>query len=200
MHVGILYNRGMQSKQSKFIFMSLIGILIVIGLGVFMNKASNKPSKYDGFAQALKTEGAQFYGAFWCPHCQAQKAEFGTSKKYLPYYECSNADRSPTPICIDKKVESFPTWMFKDGVTLTSKSTPIICAVKPGVKDEPSICSAVSSEYARVWVFPEYKFSVKSVVDPIKVGDIWKFPVDAQTTGEVPLEFLASQIHYTLPQ
>jgi thiol-disulfide isomerase/thioredoxin len=31
------------------------------------------PGKYDEFAKCLTDNGAKFYGAFWCPHCQAQK-------------------------------------------------------------------------------------------------------------------------------
>ncbi len=102
--------------KSKFIFFVGLVILLVIGLGVFMNKQSNKPSKLDGFAQCLKTNGAEYYGAFWCPSCQAQNKLFGSSKKYLPYIECSTANgKGQTQICKDKKIEGYPLWMFADG-------------------------------------------------------------------------------------
>ena len=56
----------------------LIGIVVaVIIIMVLVSKVSNKPSKYDDFAKTLESKGAVFYGAFWCPHCQAQKALFG---------------------------------------------------------------------------------------------------------------------------
>ena len=40
-------------------------------------------------ARKLKDAGAKMYGAFWCSHCQEQKAEFGAqAQKDLPYVEC----------------------------------------------------------------------------------------------------------------
>ncbi|MFA6393186.1 MAG: hypothetical protein WCW54_03820 [Candidatus Paceibacterota bacterium] len=108
-------------KTKFFIIFIVILVLLIGGFGVYMNKASSGPSKLDGFAQCLKTSGAEFYGAFWCPHCQDQKKEFGSASQYLPYIECSNPDNSQTQICIDKKIESYPTWIFKDGSILAGK-------------------------------------------------------------------------------
>lgn len=69
------------------------------------------------FAQCLKNEGAIFYGAFWCPHCKAQKALFGDAESALPYVECSMPDgNSQTEICKTMKIESYPTWEFKNGI------------------------------------------------------------------------------------
>ena len=189
----------MQSKQIKFILLIVGIIIIVAGIGFVTNKAKG-PNKLDDFAKALTTEGAQFYGAFWCPHCQAEKALFGTAKQYLPYVECSNPDQTPTQACLDKKVESYPTWMFKDGITLTSPSEPTICQPKPGVAGEESICAQVASKYYKTWIFPGYQFSIKSPTDPVKKDNEYKFEAGAQTQGEVPLEFLAQMIGFTLPQ
>lgn len=108
-------------KIKIFIIFTVIVILLVGGLGIFMSKLSSKPSNLDGFAQCIKASGAEFYGAFWCPHCQEQKAEFGSSKKYLPYTECSNTDNTQNQICKDKKIESYPTWIFGDGSIQTGK-------------------------------------------------------------------------------
>jgi len=107
--------------KTKFIIFIVLLVLIVGGFGLYMNRSSIGPSKLDGFAQCLKTSDAEFYGAFWCPHCQAQKALFGSSKQYLPYVECSNSDNSQTKVCIDKKIESYPTWIFKDGSQITGE-------------------------------------------------------------------------------
>ena len=185
------------------IIIIIVIIIIVAGLGVITNKAQG-PGKYDAFAKALTSGGAEFYGAFWCPHCQTQKAEFGTSKKYLPYIECSNSDQSVTQVCRDKKIESYPTWIFKNGITLNSPSTPTICQIaEPGLDKtkEPSICNdGAASQYYKTWIFPGYRFSVKSPADPVQKDTVWIFPSGAETTGEVPLEFLAQQIGFTLPQ
>ena len=173
-------------------------IIVVIGLGLLMNRLSN-PSKFDDFAKSLKSSGAEFYGAFWCPHCQTQKAEFGSAKQYLPYIECSNPDNTQTQICTDAKIESYPTWKFKSGITLASDGAPIVCQAKPGIKGESEICQSIASQYSKTWIFPDYKFSIKSPTDPVKTGNVWKFPSEAEATGEIPLSFLAQQIGYTLP-
>lgn len=106
------------TQTKKFIVIVLLVIVLVIVLGVFANKPK-EVGKYGPFAQCLKDSGAEFYGAFWCPHCQDQKAAFGGAKSLLPYFECSNPDRSQTQICIDKKIEGYPTWIFKDGSRLS---------------------------------------------------------------------------------
>ncbi len=105
------------NQKIKIFVAAIIGaLIIVIGLGMTVNKPGS--TKLDGFAQCITDSGAKFYGAFWCPHCQAQKALFGASAKLLPYIECSNADRSQKQACIDAKVESYPTWEMKDGTRL----------------------------------------------------------------------------------
>ncbi len=103
-------------------------ILVVLFLGllgtVFLRggTAPAGPGLLDSFATCLKAKGATFYGAFWCPHCQAQKKLFGSSVKLLPYVECSTADGSgQTQVCIDKKIASYPTWEFADMSRLTGE-------------------------------------------------------------------------------
>jgi thiol-disulfide isomerase/thioredoxin len=118
-------------KTKFFIIFVVIVVLLIGGLGVFLNKDSIVPSKkLDQFAQCLKSSGAEFYGAFWCPHCQSQKKLFGSSKQYLPYIECSNPDNSQTQICKDKKIEGYPTWIFKDGTQSTGELSLQILADK----------------------------------------------------------------------
>lgn len=179
----------------------LIGIVLaVVLLLVFIPKGNNTPSKYDQFAQALKSNGAVFYGAFWCPHCQAQKAEFGSSVKYLPYVECSNPDRSQIQVCIDKKIEGYPSWTFKDGINLISDKQPLVCDIKTPTSVETDACKNRSSQNGKTWYFPDYSFSIESPTDPIKDGTTWKFPSEAMASGEIPISFLAEQINFTLPQ
>lgn len=96
--------------------------LIVIGIVVLMKLivgAADISSKYDGFVQCLASKNVKMYGAFWCPHCQEQEADLQTSRQNLEkagvYVECSNPDRSSTQVCLDNKIESYPTWVFPDG-------------------------------------------------------------------------------------
>jgi len=187
--------------STKNKIMLLIGIVLAVIIIIVLVPKGGQSGQYDQFAQTLKSDGANFYGAFWCPHCQAEKKLFGSSAEYLPYVECSKPDGSTqTQICIDKKIEGYPSWTFKDGITLTSDKTPTICEKSPGVKGEPSVCGNVSSKYNRVWVFPDYAFSIKSPADPVKQGTTWKFPPEAMVSGEIPLSFLAQQINFVLPQ
>ena len=99
-----------------------IVILVLVALVSWWVYAISTPGNYDEFAQCLKDKGAIFYGAFWCPHCKAQKAMFGKSVSKLPYVECSNPDgQSQTQICIDKGITSYPTWVFADGSRLSGE-------------------------------------------------------------------------------
>lgn len=110
-------------KKGTLIFWLVVLALIISGIGT--NLVLNRgPGNLDGFAQCLKDKGAVFYGAFWCPHCQATKRMFGKSAALLPYVECSAPDgQSQTQICKDKKITGYPTWIFSDGNILTGERT-----------------------------------------------------------------------------
>ena len=104
-------------KKYLYIF---IGFLFLAGV-VWLIITPGKPGKYDKFAQCLKDEGVVFYGAFWCSHCQAQKARFGKSAKYLPYIECSNPDgQTQNKFCNDANITTYPTWQFRTATTATT--------------------------------------------------------------------------------
>jgi thiol-disulfide isomerase/thioredoxin len=115
------------------IFILVIGLLIlgtIAAVLVQSNSTPPGPGKYDVFAQCLKDKGAVFYGAFWCPHCQAQKKLFGSSAKFLPYVECSTADGAgQLQVCKDKNIQSYPTWILADG-TLVPDDSPDGAGVK----------------------------------------------------------------------
>lgn len=104
----------MKKKLLKNIVLGLVSLLLIGGVA-FEVKIMMKPGPYDQFAQCLSNKGTKFYGAFWCPHCQRQKALFGKSVSLLPYVECSTPDtKGLLPICQEKKIEGFPTWIFAD--------------------------------------------------------------------------------------
>ena len=101
-------------KKNTVIWLLLSG-LIIAGL-VWLVLIPAKPGKLDAFATCIKDSGATFFGAFWCPHCQNQKAMFGSSAKLLPYKECSTPDgKGQLPVCTDAGVTGYPTWEFADG-------------------------------------------------------------------------------------
>ncbi len=95
--------------------MWVVTLAIIVVAVVFISVEDKKPAKYDEFAQCIFDSGAKFYGAFWCPHCQSQKAMFGKAAKNLPYTECSTPDgKSQLPICKDAGVTGYPLWVFAD--------------------------------------------------------------------------------------
>jgi thiol-disulfide isomerase/thioredoxin len=133
-------------KDTKIILIGgLIVAIVIVGL-VFLGRGSAGPGQLDGFATCLKDKGAVFYGAFWCPHCQATKALFGKSAKLLPYVECSTPDGSgQTQICIDKKITSYPTWIFADGSQLDGEVTLQALSEKTNCPINSSVANAVAT-------------------------------------------------------
>jgi hypothetical protein len=61
-------------------------------------------------AEYLRSKGAKFYGAWWCPHCQEQKDLFGPEATLrLPYIECDKDDVGRQR-CQSAGLRAFPSW------------------------------------------------------------------------------------------
>lgn len=137
-------------KKGVLVFWLILLVLIVVGVGAaFFTKAA--PGKYDQLAMCIKQQGVKFYGAFWCPHCQATEAEFGNSAKLLPYVECSTPDgKDQTQACKDEGVTSYPTWVRPDGARLTGEHTIAEWAAFSGctVDGQPTTPSNVAGTVA----------------------------------------------------
>jgi thiol-disulfide isomerase/thioredoxin len=117
----------MNDNKNIKIFVWIIGILILGTIATVLIQSRNStppgPGKYDAFATCLKDKGVLFYGAFWCPHCQEQEKLLEASRQTLAseglYVECSTPDAAgQTQVCINKKIQSYPTWIFADGSQL----------------------------------------------------------------------------------
>ncbi|MBI4087414.1 MAG: hypothetical protein HY434_01120 [Candidatus Liptonbacteria bacterium] len=108
-------------KNKKY-FISIIGpVALGIGLLTYSGFQSG-PTNLGPFASCLKDKGVLFYGAFWCPHCQKQKAMFGNAADQLPYIECSTPDgQNQIQECIDKNIRNYPTWAFPGGSRLSGE-------------------------------------------------------------------------------
>ena len=79
---------------------------------------------YSAFAKCLTDNNIKMYGAFWCPHCQAQEDMFGDSWKDINYIECSLPDISgQTKICEDAGIKAYPTWEFGNGKRIEGELT-----------------------------------------------------------------------------
>ena len=70
------------------------------------SKESIKLAKY------LKNYGVVKYSAYWCPNCLNQGELFGKEAYMeLNVVECAkDGKNSQTQLCIDKKIEGFPSW------------------------------------------------------------------------------------------
>src|SRR3989344_3268103 len=129
------------------IFLTVVGVLVVgvVVTAVMRGGGTDTVTsgKYDVFAQCLKDSGTIFYGAFWCPHCQAQKKLFGSSQKLLPYVECSTLDgKAMTEECRAKGIEGYPTWEFPDGSRLSGEVALSVLAEKSACPLRPSFSEA----------------------------------------------------------
>lgn len=111
-------------NKKLIIIIIAAGIVLLAGILWFAWQAdAAKLEKLNGFAQCIADSGAKFYGAFWCTHCQNQKAMFNTTFSSaagkLPYIECSTPDgNSQLQVCKDAAVRGYPTWKFTDGTVL----------------------------------------------------------------------------------
>ena len=109
----------------------IIAVIVAIGaLTFYFVRQSQKPGQYDALAQCIEKSGTKFYGAWWCPHCQAQKAFFGKSAKLLPYVECQTPDQKQNQTCNDAGIKGYPTWVFPDGSRITGEQKPAELAAK----------------------------------------------------------------------
>ena len=63
-------------------------------------------------AKYLNDKGVVKYSAYWCPNCLNQSELFGKQAyKELNVVECArDGKNSQTQLCIDKKINGFPTW------------------------------------------------------------------------------------------
>lgn len=122
-----------KTKRLKIALIITTALAVATAIFLYFKYLPPPKGKYDAFAQCIKASGATFYGAFWCPHCQNQKAMFGDSVKFLPYVECSTPDgTAQLQVCKDASVTGYPTWVFKDGSRLTGEVQLATLAQKTG--------------------------------------------------------------------
>lgn len=119
-------------KEQKWIIGIVVGLLAATGIFFMLSKKAIAPTGAEliataedaAFGQFLKDKGVVFYGAFWCPHCQRVKKEFGEAVWKPIYVECSTPDgKDETSQCKDAKIDSFPTFVFKDGTRQSGEIT-----------------------------------------------------------------------------
>lgn len=120
-------------KEALVIAALLVGGLHLHYSGVFDAAAGPEDPQLQALAIHLADKGVKFYGAYWCPRCQQQKAVFEASAKRLPYVECSSGGRGSalTKACAAENVKSYPTWIIGER-RLTGIQTPRSLAAATG--------------------------------------------------------------------
>ena len=99
---------------------SAVVIVLVLFLhfsGVFDRAAGPERPYLKALAAHLRDSGARFYGTYWCPACQQQKALFEASANRLPYVECTPDGRGGALnfACVANNVKNYPTWILRGG-------------------------------------------------------------------------------------
>ena len=120
-------------KEALVIAVFIVGGLHLHYSGVFDAAAGPEDPQLQALAIHLAEKGVKFYGAYWCPRCQQQKAAFEASAERLPYVECSSGGRgSPlTKACAAANVKSYPTWIIGKQ-RMTGLQTPRSLAAATG--------------------------------------------------------------------
>lgn len=122
-------NRWQDLGQLLFVgfivtILTITGTLTIYGLQAQQVQVNN--SFAGKLATHLRNTDSKMYGAFWCPHCQEQKALFGEAFKQVPYIECDPRGENAQPdLCRAKQITGYPTWEIKgqrvDGLTSLEK-------------------------------------------------------------------------------
>jgi hypothetical protein len=111
-------------KTGKMRKLTSIGTLTILAM---LSSCSALPTAYElKLAEHLTATGAKMYGAYWCPHCGAQKAYFSGVADQLPYVECDAQGLNAQPdLCAQMGIEVYPTWIIEGnyytGVQLPGK-------------------------------------------------------------------------------
>ncbi len=103
-------------KEAAVVAVLIVGALHMHYSGVFDAAAGPEDPQLQALATHLEKTGVKFYGAYWCPRCQEQKAMFESSAKRLPYIECSSGGRGSalTAPCVKNDIKSYPTWIIDE--------------------------------------------------------------------------------------
>ena len=74
-------------------------------------------------ATELTQQGVYMAGTYWCPHTSRQKELFGREAwALIKYTECSPKGYGAQPkLCIEQKVDGYPSWIFADGRQLAGE-------------------------------------------------------------------------------
>jgi hypothetical protein len=126
-------------KDKRAVVFRTVVILVIIGVvgaiaAMRYAERNQAPDKRNDLAQCLTDKGTKMYGAYWCPHCQAQKKLFGRAFSKVTYIECAvpGNPREQTQACKDANISGYPTWVYPDGSRSNGEQTLSELAEKSG--------------------------------------------------------------------
>ncbi len=118
--------------KNKYLYIAL-GLGLLVAAYLIFGSVSPNQKKLNDLAACMGEKGVKMYGAFWCPHCNDQKALFGSSFSKIQYIECSTPDgKAQLQVCKDAQIEGYPTWEFPNGIRASGELTPETLAEKSG--------------------------------------------------------------------
>lgn len=103
-----------KKKRSSRMFSALVVIAAILLAAFLYSQSGLSHAAYEGpqateeFAECISASGAVFYGTSWCPHCNSQKALFGSTLDKINFVDCE-ASRDA---CSRAGITAYPTWMI----------------------------------------------------------------------------------------
>ncbi|MBW2971914.1 hypothetical protein KY359_02660 [Candidatus Woesearchaeota archaeon] len=95
-------------KPMRIKFTWVLAVVAILLIAGYAYAKTQPKTDYAGFAQCLTEKGAVMYGAYWCSHCKAQKADFGDAFQYVNYVECTEDPDA----CTEAGIGGFPSWII----------------------------------------------------------------------------------------
>lgn len=117
-------------KKSKVIIILGLAVLATVIIFAVKQSANESSNNLDAFAQCLTQKGLVMYGSATCPHCQNEKNRFGEAFQHVNYVECLTESKR----CVEKGINSVPTWVLADGQKLVGEQGLEKLAVVSGCK------------------------------------------------------------------
>lgn len=133
----------MKDKRAITFRVIVIAVIVFVVGAIAYKKVSERsegPDPRTPLAQCLTQKGVKFYGAYWCPHCAAQKKAFGKAFSDVTYVECAvpGSPNTQTQECKDQDITGYPTWIFPDGSRVSGEQSLEDLAEKSGCEYTPS--------------------------------------------------------------
>lgn len=112
-------------------------VILTLLLLTACSSGPRAPGKYADVARCLTEKGVVFYGAYWCPHCQEQKTDFGDDFQFITYQECDDSGPNGSrKACLDAGISSFPSWSFPGQGILIGRNPIFVVAKLANCEDK----------------------------------------------------------------